>query len=179
MKNKIKTNKTLRIKKQKKGWIKDLQKRNIEVFFTTVIGELDDDDVFLSITASIEKKFEEAIGKQHIINRSFSLLSKEMKLKIDDNFEIIVRGTGFKEVGSEPLTKMTKVMKLYKITKTELERIYENDPSLLDVPEPMMYIHECVAEFEIGNCRSRKYETIAHNLIDLILETVGNKNRID
>ena len=93
-----------------------------------------------------------------------------MKLQIDDNFEIIMRGTGFKDVRSEPLTKMKKVMKLYEITKTELECVYVNDPSLLDVPEPMMYIHECVAEFEIGNCESRKHEAITHNLIDLITQ---------
>jgi hypothetical protein len=151
----------------------DLQKRNMEVFFTTLIGDLDEDDVFLSITASIEKKIEDVTGRQHSVISSFSLLKKEMYLKIDNDVEIIVRVTEFKGVRSEPITKMENVMSLYELSKAELELVYSNDPSLLDFPEPMMYIHDRIVEFAIGDCCSGKYADVARNLIDLV-----TKNKI-
>ncbi|WP_141398581.1 hypothetical protein [Anaerocolumna aminovalerica] len=147
-----------------------MQKRNMEVFFTTLIGNLNEDDLFLGIAGLIECKIKDAMGRQHTINSSFSLIKKKMSLKIDHHVKIIVRVTKFKDVRKEPLTKMENVMSLYEITKAELERVYANDPSLLDVPEPMMYIHDCIVEFEVGDCSNEKYADIARNLISLVTQ---------
>lgn len=141
----------------------------MDVSYTTLLGELDEGDVFLGITASIENKIEDSVGRQHIVSSSFSLLKKQMILKIDNDIEIIVRVTECKHIKTKPLVRMENFEE-YEITKEELENVYANDPKLLEVPEPMMYVHECVVEFEMGDCSSKKYEDIAHNLIDLITQ---------
>lgn len=140
----------------------------MEVFFTTLLRNCDEDDVFLGVASTVERKFDEAMGRQHTVNSSFSLAKKQMNLKIDSDIEIVVRITEFVDVKKESIAKMENVIELYEITKLEMQNIYKNEPALLDVPEPMMYVHKCAVEFAVGHCGNEKYDDVVRNWIDLI-----------
>lgn len=148
----------------------------MEVLLTTLIGDMDEDDVFFNVVREIEKKIKTMLGMENAVSSSFSVSKKQMVLKINKKIEIIVNMTDFREVETKPLTNMENVMNKYDIDEDELDRIYKNEPGLLEVPEPMMYIHKCNVDFEVGDNINKKYTHVACNFINLMTLIINNSN---
>lgn len=145
-----------------------MQKNSMNVTLKTLIGDMEEEDIFLEVTSKMEKKIETALGIGNTVSSSFSISKKQMILIINKKIEIIVNVTNICRAENKPLTNMENVMRKYDIDRDEINRVYKNDPALLAVPEPMMYIHKCNVNFEIGDCRNRKYTDVARSFINLM-----------
>lgn len=158
-----------------------MQNNSMNVILTTLIGDMEEEDIFLEVASKIEKKTKTALGIGNTVSSSFSLIKKQLVLKINKHIEILVNITDFRETEKETLTKMEKVMDEYDISQDEIDMIYKNDPSLAEVNEPMLYIHNCTVTFEVGECSNKKYTNVACSLINLITQSnmiINNYNLI-
>lgn len=151
----------------------------MNVILTTLILDMEEEDIFLDVASEIEKKIKTALGIGNTVSSSFSLIKKQLILKINEHIEILVNITGFRETEKETLTKMERIMDEYVISQDELDRIYKNDPRLAEVNEPMLYIYNCTVTLEVGDCSNKKYTNVAHSFINLLTKSdmiINNPN---
>ena len=145
-----------------------MKKRVIEGVYTTLFKIEDEDDVFLGISASIEKEIERVVGVNHHFDCSFSLKHHQLSIVIDTNIIINARLTEYKYVSSEPIFNMVKCKKIYGVTEDEIKKIYKLDNFLKNVREPYVYNYQCVLELEIAEETQAKYKETAENLLDAV-----------